>query len=114
METINIVACDIVSKSNLLQYVIIGLGCVAVGAIVDLFLAEDEIGKIHAKFRRWAERLRETPLREWQVRIGLFRDLLYRFAYPDLRKSLDEIFHQELHGISLRMLLIRRTTTHIA
>ncbi len=70
METVNIAACDMVSKSNLLQYVIIGVGCVALGAIIDLFCTEDDIGKIHAKFRRWAERLRETPLQEWQIAIA--------------------------------------------
>ena len=72
MDTMNIITCDIIGKpyKNLLQYVIIGLICVAIGALVDLFLAEDEIGRIHARFRRWAKRLRETPLREWQVKIA--------------------------------------------
>lgn len=72
MEVMNIAVCQIISQpyNNLLQYVIIGVGCVAVGAIIDLFLAEDEIGRIHAKFSKLAERLRETPLRQWQIRIA--------------------------------------------
>ena len=44
---------------------------------------------------------------------ALFRDLLYKIAYPDIRKSLDQIFHQDLDGISLRMLLVPGPTTYI-
>ena len=45
---------------------------------------------------------------------ALFQDLLDRIVHLDMRKSLDQIFHKELNGISLRMLLIWRTTTHIS
>ena len=75
-EAMSIVVCGMVSKSNLLQYVIIGSVFIAAGAIVDLFLAEDEIGRIHARLRNWAKTLRETPLRQRQVAIARCGDTL--------------------------------------
>lgn len=70
----------------------LGLSCVFIGALFDFVLSKREVSRLHATFVRWAEVLRSTPLKSWQITIAkrgiAFLENLHDQTYNVIRRYL--------------------------
>lgn len=59
------------SKDSLLV-IVLGLFLVVIGNLIDIIVRKNELENINAVLNKWAERLRNVPIRDWQIAIAEF------------------------------------------